>query len=96
MAHFVISCIDRPQSLALRLANRPAHLAFVAADGEVRVILAGPYLDEAGEMSGSLFLVEAPDAAAAAAFNAADPYTLAGLFERVEIRPWRRAVGLAI
>ena len=41
-------------------------------------------------MAGSLIIVEADDLAAAEAFNAADPYAKAGLFERVEIRAFRR------
>jgi len=95
MAHFVMTCLDRPDSLALRVANREAHLAFLAAP-PVRIILAGPFLDEGGGMCGSMFLIEAPDIEAVRALNAADPYTLAGLFERVEIRPWRRTLGIEI
>jgi uncharacterized protein YciI len=43
-----------------------------------------------------MFILEAADIEAARAFSAADPYTLAGLFERVEIRPWRRTLGVEI
>lgn len=92
MAHFAITCIDKPGSLALRMATREAHFAYVRAHPGV-IRLAGPFLDAAGEMTGSLLLIEAADIAAARAFSAADPYTLAGLFERVEIRPWRATVG---
>jgi len=92
MPHFVLTCIDKPDSLALRLANREAHLAYVRDDpGFVR--LAGPLLDARGEMAGSLFLVEAGDIAEVEAFTASDPYAVAGLFERVEIRAWRATVG---
>ena len=92
MANFVLPCIDKPASLALRLANREAHLDYVRGHpGFVR--LAGPFLDAAGEMAGSLFIVEAEDSAAVEAFTASDPYALAGLFERVEIRAWRATVG---
>jgi uncharacterized protein YciI len=44
-------------------------------------------------MAGSLIIIEAPDLAAARAFHAADPYTLAGLFERADLRLWRATVG---
>ncbi len=27
--HFVALCLDKPNSLAIRLENRPAHLAFL-------------------------------------------------------------------
>ena len=92
MASFALICIDRPDSLALRLATRDAHFDYARAHAD-HIRLAGPFLDDAGEMTGSLILMEADDIEAARAFNAADPYTLAGLFERVEIRPWRATFG---
>jgi len=91
MAHFVLICIDKPNSLALRMANREAHLAYAGGLGVVR--LGGPFLDENGDMAGSLIVLEVEDRAAAEAFAAGDPYGKAGLFERVEIRPWRATFG---
>ncbi len=91
MALFALICIDKPHSLGVRLANREAHLAY-AARHPAMIRLAGPFLDEAGDMAGSLFLIEASDIEAARAFNAADPYTQAGLFERVEVRSWRQTL----
>jgi uncharacterized protein len=92
MANFVLTCIDKPDSLALRMANREAHLAYVREHpGFVR--LAGPFLGSGGEMAGSLFIVEANDLATVEAFTASDPYAVAGLFDRVEIRAWRATVG---
>ncbi len=90
---FVLSCIDKPGHGAVRAENRPAHLDFLKANA-ARIKVAGPYLDDAGEsMVGSLLIIEAADAAEARAFAEADPYARAGLFERVEIRPWKWVVG---
>ena len=90
MALFVISCIDKPDSLALRMATRPAHLAYAHSEGiPATVKLGGPYLDDKGDMAGSLIIVEAPDLAAAIKFSENDPYRLAGLFQSVDIRPFR-------
>ena len=92
MANFALICIDKPDSLALRLATREAHFAYGRSmPGVVR--LAGPFLDDAGEMAGSLLVIEAENLAAAWARHEGDPYKLAGLFERVEIRPWRATWG---
>lgn len=92
MATFVLLCIDKPDSLPLRLATREAHLAYARSfAGSMK--LGGPILDEQGDMAGSLIILEAEDMAAAKAFNAEDPYTKAGLFERVEIRPFRVTLG---
>jgi uncharacterized protein YciI len=95
MARFVLICIDKPQALDVRTANREAHLAYIREHAAM-VPAAGPLLDAEGRMNGSLLIVEAPDLAAAEAFGAADPYALAGLFERVEIRAWRQSVGAPI
>jgi hypothetical protein len=91
MAHFALMCFDKPGSLALRMATRDAHFDHAGATGAVR--LGGPFLNEAGEMIGSLIIIEAADLAAARAWHEADPYKQAGLFERVEIRPWRATFG---
>jgi uncharacterized protein YciI len=40
-------------------------------------------------MAGSLIIVEAPDLTAAEKFSQNDPYRCAGLFQSVEIRPFR-------
>jgi uncharacterized protein len=91
MPMFALICIDKADSIALRLANRTAHLAYTGRHMD-KIRVAGPLTDEAGTMNGSLLLMEADSIEAIRAFNAADPYTLAGLFERVEIRPWRQSV----
>jgi uncharacterized protein YciI len=85
---FAIACTDKPGSLELRMANRPAHLEHLKAE-QSRLMLVGPLLDAAGSPCGSLLVVDAADRAAAEAFAAADPYAKAGLFESVVIRPFR-------
>ena len=92
MALFVLMCVDHPGALERRLSVREQHLAYVR-EHLAMVKVAGPLLDEAGQMAGSMFIMEAPDKAAVEAFSAADPYRLANLFERVEVRAWRVTVG---
>lgn len=84
---FVISAMDKPGALSLRQATRPAHFDYVKATGQVR--LGGPYLDEAGNMIGSLLIVEAPDLEAAEAWAKEDPYAKAGLFQSSMVTPWK-------
>jgi len=95
MGLFMMTCVDKPNALALRMATRETHLAYMGQFGD-RIRLGGPMLSETGEMRGSLIILEAKDLAEAKAINAADPYTLAGLFERVEITAWRRTVGVEL
>jgi uncharacterized protein YciI len=83
---FAITCLDKPDSLALRQAARAAHLSYAAPH---HVAFGGPLLDKAGAPCGSLLVIEAPDLAAAEAFAAADPYAIAGLFASTTIRGFR-------
>ena len=91
MALFVISFLDRPDSLALRLANREEHLAYMAASGLVR--LGGPYLDDQERPIGSLIIVEAADEAEVRAFMKDEPYNRAGLIPDFDVRLWRYTAG---
>ena len=94
MPLFVISYIDKPNSLPLRMANRQAHLSYAhSPEAPAKVKLGGPYLDEKGDMAGSLLIVEAPDKAAAVKFTENDPYVRCGLMASVDVRPYRITVG---
>lgn len=85
MPLYALMCVDKPDSLQVRLGAREAHLAWARDTGMLK--LAGPFLDEQGEMAGSLIVIEAEDLAAARTFSADDPYTRAGLWRSVDIRP---------
>ncbi len=91
---FAIFCYDKPDSVGTRQAARPAHLEYLSDAGN-RVKLAGPLLGpgENGGPVGSMLLIDAASEAAVQLFAENDPYATAGLFEKVEIHPWKRAVG---
>lgn len=84
-------CIDKPNSLDIRLANRPAHVEHLQATAAVE--LAGPFLDAEGQMCGSLIVLSVESLAEAEAWAAEDAYTKAGLFASVEIREWKKVIG---
>lgn len=86
---FVIHSIDKPGHGEVRAGARPAHLEYMKGVKD-KLVVAGPTLSEDGEsMTGSLIIIEAEDRAAAEAFTRDDPYTQAGLFESVTIKPWK-------
>lgn len=91
MPLFAITCKDMPGALETRLATRPVHLDYLK--GCLGLKLAGALLGEDGNPIGSLLIVEADDLAAAQAQADNDPFTLAGVFASVEVRPWRLAIG---
>ena len=89
---FTVICNDKANHTERRAANRDAHLAFLADLGDA-VKLGGPMMDSSASiMNGSMLIIEASDLDAARAMMADDPYAQAGLFETMEIRPWKWAV----
>ncbi len=82
---FVILGFDGPDGRAKRKIYRPAHLERMERlNAQGRVVLAGPLTDGAG----SLIVIEADSFADAEAFANEDPYTVNGVFERVEVHPF--------
>jgi uncharacterized protein len=88
---YALICNDKPASLDIRMANRPAHIEFLKELKE-NLKFAGPFLDGSGAMNGSLLVIEAVDESAAKLIADADPYAKAGLFQSVIIRAWRWAI----
>jgi uncharacterized protein YciI len=88
---FALIAKDKPGALDVRKANREAHVAYLKSTDAVE--MAGPFLDDAGDMCGSLIILELPDMAAAEAWAAQDPYKAADLFQSVEIIAWNKVIG---
>ncbi|WP_439104636.1 YciI family protein [Celeribacter marinus] len=88
---FALFCKDKSGALPIRKANRDAHLSYIDDSGVVDQ--AGPFLDEAGEMCGSLVILNVDTMDAAQAWASNDPYAKAGLFESVSIQAWKKVIG---
>ena len=82
---------DKDGALELRKANRDAHVAYLKTGNTVQQ--AGPFLDEAGNMCGSLIILDVASMEAAQHWVANDPYGKAGLFKGVTLMPWNRVIG---
>lgn len=91
---FAVRCYDKPDSVALRMSTRPAHVEYLKGAGD-RVKIAGPILSpgEDPQPIGSLIIIDAASEAAVQLFAENDPYATAGLFDKVDISPWKRALG---
>ncbi len=92
MSHFVIYALDIEGGGTIRAENRDAHLAFLRADADVKVCVAGPLLDN-GEMIGSMLIVEASRVETVHDWLQNDPYGQAGLSKSIEIRPYKWVIG---
>lgn len=83
--HYLVICRDITDSTERRQAHLPAHQRYVDDNADL-IVLSGPLTDEDGRVRlGQLFVLEAPSAAEAKAFIAADPFTRAGVFSAIDI-----------
>ena len=96
---YAIEGFDAVDVLPKRLAARPEHLArLTALRDEGRLLLAGPCpaidAEDPGPagFSGSIVIAEFVSLDAARAWADADPYVAAGVYARVEVRPFRKVL----
>jgi hypothetical protein len=73
---YAIQTTDKPGTAELRLSERPAHLEYLTANQHL-LLAAGALIED--------------DGAVAEQFIANDPFTKAGLFEKVTVTRWRKA-----
>jgi uncharacterized protein YciI len=93
MALFLVNARDKAGALDLRMSNRPQHLEWAKSYAD-RILMAGPVFGEDSEtFAGSTFVVEFDTLADARAWAEDDPYAKAGLFETVEIAPFKWLIG---
>jgi uncharacterized protein YciI len=88
---------DIPDSLDKRKKARPAHLArLLTLQDEGRLLLAGPFpaVDAedpaAAGFTGSLIVAEFATLQAAQAWADADPYVVAGIYQHITVRPFKK------
>lgn len=96
---YVIEGYDGEEVLSQRLAARPEHVARLTELRDAgRLLLAGPCpaidAEDPGPagFSGSLIVAEFESLEAARAWADADPYVGAGVYTRVDVRPFRKVL----
>ena len=93
---FVLHAFDKDGALPKRLSNYEAHKGFLAdtLPYGVSIFMSGPLVADDGKtMIGSLMILEAADRATVEAFNRADPFFAAGIWERVNITAFVKRQG---
>src|SRR4051812_36260126 len=84
---------DKPGTEALRERTTEAHWSFMDAYAGA-MIARGPTLtDDGNTVTGSMHIVDLPDAEAARVFAFEEPYCRAGVFGEVLVRRWRNGLG---
>lgn len=96
---YVILAHDAPNSLVARKTHRPAHLARLQQlQAEGRLVLAGPRpaIDAADPgaagFAGSLVVAEFTNLAAAQQWADADPFMAVGVYNRIDVYPFIKAL----
>ena len=96
---YAIIAEDREDSLEVRLKSRPSHVERLKQlQNEGRLILAGPHpaidAEDPGPagFSGSLIVAEFTDLENAKAWANEDPYIKAGVYSRVTVKPFNKAL----
>jgi uncharacterized protein len=94
--YYAVFATDRPGMHEVRERVRPDHRTYLrtAMQHGVFVRLGGPTLaPQCDAMNGTLLVLEADGIDDVMQFVGNDPYMQAGVFERVEIRPWDWSMG---
>ncbi|RZA34123.1 MAG: YciI family protein [Lysobacteraceae bacterium] len=96
---YAIEGYDAADALPARVAARPAHLdRLVALRDQGRLLLAGPCpaidAEDPGPagFSGSIVIAEFDSLESARTWADSDPYVQAGVYARVEVRPFRKVL----
>lgn len=97
--YYMIQATDVIDSLARRLAARPAHLARLQQlQQQGRLLLAGPLpaIDSADPgpagFTGSLIVAEFESLTEAEHWAKADPYLEAGVYQQVQVKPFKKVL----
>jgi uncharacterized protein YciI len=88
---YAIQTKDKPNSAQVRATNRPAHLEYLTKNKD-KLLAAGALINDDGTGGdGGILIVDTEDRKEAERFVAEDPFTKAGLFEKVTVTRWRKA-----
>jgi uncharacterized protein YciI len=85
---FAVIRHDKPNSLNLRLSERPKHLEYLKIVLD-RIMYGGALLDDKGQQIGSVLIIDVAGEAEANAFACADPFVDAGLFASSSVEQFR-------
>ena len=89
MKTYIITCLDKKNSLKKRLANREPHLDYLK-NLKKRLILAGPILNKNNKPKGSVLILKFKNRVQLNSFLKNDPYSKVDLFETVNIEIFKR------
>ncbi|MDE1184805.1 YciI family protein [Paraburkholderia sp.] len=88
---YIIETFDKPGHAEVRTRERGVHLAFLADHSDLLLACGAKLNDDGTNAGGGFYVVDLDSREAAERFIEQDPFSKAGLFERVTITRWRKA-----
>ncbi len=88
---YAIQTTDRRDAGDLRARTRDEHIRYLDAHKHKLLAAGGLIGDDGTGGLGGILIVDTDDRKEAEAFAANDPFTKAGLFEKVTVTRWRKA-----
>ena len=86
---YLITCIDKPNSLDKRLSIRERHINYLEKF-KSKLVTAGPLIGENGKPYGSLLILDLKGHSELENFLKNDPYSLEGLFEEITVKEFKK------
>ncbi len=88
---YAIQTVDKPSRQMLRNQVREEHLRYLDANKHLLLAAGALISDDGTGGHGGILIVDTDDRAEAERFIAGDPFSKAGLFEKVTVTRWRKA-----
>ena len=87
---WAISCVDQPNTAAIREKALQPHRDYLKSQKGILVLAGVTQTDDGKEAIGSLFVVNVNSRAEAKAFSDGDPFTQNGVFKSITITRMRK------
>jgi len=87
---WVISCVDNPNTAAIRNSVLQPHRDYLASQKDILVLSGATQNDDGTEAIGSAFVLNVNSRAEAKKFSDGDPFTQKGVFKSITITRMRK------
>ncbi|HSB48282.1 MAG TPA: YciI family protein [Burkholderiales bacterium] len=87
---WAISCVDKPDTAAIREKVLQPHRDYLQSQKGILVLAGATQNDDGTQAIGSLFIVNVDSRAKARSFSDGDPFTKAGVFASITITRMRK------
>jgi len=88
---WAIYCTDKADTAPLRDQHMRPHLDYLDQRKSILVLAGATLTDDDSAATGSLFIINVQTRSEAEAFSAGDPFTKAGIFERITVTRMRKS-----